>query len=344
MASYEQSVNIVVLGTCRTFLINSGRYMNLQQALVVIGDAHGNDLPVEALETVKSHWAKFYPELECLMDKFIADETSLTDEENALLFFGTLFLAEFKYTPALSKCLTLFSRSDSFLTPLEAVFGDALTELTATLFYNVANDNTQALSDYIVAGHQAMYCKASAIEAVFAQYEMGTIDNTVITSHVTRWLNAFLALPSTNNNFLISVLADYCIVYQLDEFKAQFQSMLDKDIFDTDRITLSEVAAWDNTHGCKVLIGLIVNTNFDLIATLSSWQSYDEAGELMDEEADDTQGFDSLMDEGGLLSSILYDEQTIIDNSVPVSSLPRAGRNDPCPCGSGKKYKKCCLH
>jgi len=21
----------------------------------------------------------------------------------------------------------------------------------------------------------------------------------------------------------------------------------------------------------------------------------------------------------------------------------RAGRNDPCPCGSGRKYKKCCL-
>ena len=22
---------------------------------------------------------------------------------------------------------------------------------------------------------------------------------------------------------------------------------------------------------------------------------------------------------------------------------PKVGRNDPCPCGSGKKYKKCCL-
>ncbi|MCY2987047.1 MAG: SEC-C metal-binding domain-containing protein [Planctomycetota bacterium] len=21
----------------------------------------------------------------------------------------------------------------------------------------------------------------------------------------------------------------------------------------------------------------------------------------------------------------------------------RVGRNDPCPCGSGKKYKKCCM-
>ena len=22
---------------------------------------------------------------------------------------------------------------------------------------------------------------------------------------------------------------------------------------------------------------------------------------------------------------------------------PKVGRNDPCPCGSGKKFKKCCL-
>lgn len=27
----------------------------------------------------------------------------------------------------------------------------------------------------------------------------------------------------------------------------------------------------------------------------------------------------------------------------PVArALPKTGRNDPCPCGSGKKYKKCC--
>ncbi len=25
-----------------------------------------------------------------------------------------------------------------------------------------------------------------------------------------------------------------------------------------------------------------------------------------------------------------------------VRTAPKAGRNDPCPCGSGKKYKKCC--
>ncbi len=27
-----------------------------------------------------------------------------------------------------------------------------------------------------------------------------------------------------------------------------------------------------------------------------------------------------------------------------IRATPKAGRNEPCPCGSGKKYKKCCLH
>jgi len=26
----------------------------------------------------------------------------------------------------------------------------------------------------------------------------------------------------------------------------------------------------------------------------------------------------------------------------PIRALPKVGRNDLCPCGSGKKYKKCC--
>jgi uncharacterized protein YecA (UPF0149 family) len=28
--------------------------------------------------------------------------------------------------------------------------------------------------------------------------------------------------------------------------------------------------------------------------------------------------------------------------AAPVKAPPKIGRNDPCPCGSGRKYKKCC--
>jgi hypothetical protein len=32
-----------------------------------------------------------------------------------------------------------------------------------------------------------------------------------------------------------------------------------------------------------------------------------------------------------------------VDVAEPIRAEPRVGRNDPCPCGSGKKFKKCCL-
>ena len=37
--------------------------------------------------------------------------------------------------------------------------------------------------------------------------------------------------------------------------------------------------------------------------------------------------------------------ETHVPTQKPVQRAgPGVGRNDPCPCGSGKKYKKCCLH
>jgi SEC-C motif-containing protein len=30
------------------------------------------------------------------------------------------------------------------------------------------------------------------------------------------------------------------------------------------------------------------------------------------------------------------------DGPAPIKSAPKVGRNDPCPCGSGKKFKHCC--
>ena len=34
--------------------------------------------------------------------------------------------------------------------------------------------------------------------------------------------------------------------------------------------------------------------------------------------------------------------QTSAVKAQPVRVEQKPGRNDPCPCGSGKKYKKCC--
>ena len=38
----------------------------------------------------------------------------------------------------------------------------------------------------------------------------------------------------------------------------------------------------------------------------------------------------------------IEDQWFYLDGEVDSSSQVKVGRNDPCPCGSGKKYKKCC--
>jgi len=194
-----------------------------------------------------------------------------------------------------------------------------------------------------------MYCKASAIEAVFAQYEAGIIDDFVLSAHVTRWLATFSALPSSTNSFLMSALADSCIEYQLDNFKEQFialcdQKIADKSVFDEDRFKYDEVKAWHRAGTPMLIESGMIQTDFNVVTTLCAWASDDSEDKELDSSVnEDFEGFESLMGEGGLLSNILYDENTILENSVPVSSLPTVGRNDPCPCGSGKKYKKCCI-
>ena len=37
----------------------------------------------------------------------------------------------------------------------------------------------------------------------------------------------------------------------------------------------------------------------------------------------------------------LYVDGDVVKNA-PAKRVETAGRNDPCPCGSGKKYKRCC--
>ena len=38
----------------------------------------------------------------------------------------------------------------------------------------------------------------------------------------------------------------------------------------------------------------------------------------------------------------LVGDQGELPDEPYVRAEPKVGRNDPCPCGSGKKYKKCC--
>ncbi len=82
-------------------------------------------------------------------------------------------------------------------------------------------------------------------------------------------------------------------------------------------------------------------------------ESYDEASEVKLDIVYETLLFNMFAAKADYLygleewSSILtkVQQEAIYDRyrrSRTVVKDPKIGRNDPCPCGSGKKYKKCC--
>ncbi|WP_316250575.1 DUF1186 domain-containing protein [Catenovulum sp. 2E275] len=316
--------------------------MNVEQILAAFTQADDNELPLAGIEAAKANWALFYPELVKVIDEFIAEPASLSAERQNILFYGTFLLAELKYTPALDKVLELFACQDTFLTPIESVFGDTLTELVPSLFYILADGNPEVLSDFILGDHLAMYSKGSAIEVVFAQFEAGVVSRAQLVDYISLWKNTFLISTGITHNFLMSVLATSCIDYQINEFKNEFIALCNKKVFDEDRASLAEIKAWDDTDGLKQIELGFIQADFNLVETFESWGMKDEGATLS--EASVEEEMRRLLGENNPFANTIFDEDFIMENSVPVSSLTKVGRNDPCPCGSGKKYKKCCLH
>jgi preprotein translocase subunit SecA len=53
-------------------------------------------------------------------------------------------------------------------------------------------------------------------------------------------------------------------------------------------------------------------------------------------------GVTSATGGGGNPSDVVSEASEAVSKAKPVRTGPKVGRNDPCPCGSGKKFKQCC--
>ena len=77
-------------------------------------------------------------------------------------------------------------------------------------------------------------------------------------------------------------------------------------------------------------------------------QSEDQLGQVAQEIESRAESISNLTytapTETGEVQTTL-DVQTVLRAAgavaAPAGQVPRVGRNDPCPCGSGKKYKQC---
>ena len=67
---------------------------------------------------------------------------------------------------------------------------------------------------------------------------------------------------------------------------------------------------------------------------------YDPSDTLVDVKVQKINVKDLCADPQKVKSMVGEVEERVVSRLIRESGVP--GRNDPCPCGSGKKYKRCC--
>lgn len=205
---------------------------------------------------------------------------------------------------------------------LDRFLGDASTETLSKIVAGVFDGNAEALFGAACNREVEGSIRGALVHAATFVAWQGHIDRTAMAAFLER----FAAEPSTPGDELtwlawsdaIALLGFRHLEPLVSE--AEKSDRLEDGLFDREKFEAvlagAEQAAGDRSRFDQAYLGYID----DVMAALEWFPSYGG------DQADDRDGADHE------------------PPSLPVTNPWRhVGRNDPCPCGSGKKAKRCCL-
>lgn len=287
--------------------------------------------PAEALLAAKNQWTEFWPHIAALMQRMQADE-ELADDEYQLLFYGVMLLADVADLTQAPAFMQWVDTADGLGSDLEYTLGDAMTEDLATMLFVLSAGQQAPLQQLLLSEKAGIYVKAAALAALFAQLELIQQQGQVIdTTELTALLQQVINVASRHGQkFVLAEMAIWCINFGLQQFKPVFALLLRQNKVDIAVISSREISRWQLAHCEKPLASGLVRPSFDVMS-LQHWLAFQPlSAEATSPEAN---------------SAEATDEPLTVLSAAPVTNLKgQIGRNDACPCGSGKKYKKCCLN
>lgn len=297
--------------------------LQLSSEQTIAADSEQLLFPATALQAAKACWQDFWPHISRLMLRMQAEE-ELTDAEYQLLFYGVMLLVDQADTSKAAAFFQWVDTSDELGSDLEYTLGDAMTEDLATMLYVLAAGQQAPLHQLLLSDKAGIYVKAAALSALFAQWELATQQQQAFAQDglIEVLAQAITIAAKRQQKFVLAEIAIWSITFGLEQFKAPFQLLLRQNKVDTDVIKTREISRWQLVDSEKPLAAGLVRPNFDVMS-LQQWVAFQPAAEF---------------DETALLRPA-----TVPASTQPIGAKTSVGRNDLCLCGSGKKYKKCCL-
>jgi len=282
--------------------------------------AAAEKVPVATISACLADFDAVAPSLRDLLSR-AANEEVLSEAEEQVLFWGVHILALGRDRSCFKPMLKLLSRAEE---DLDNLFGDALNETLPSAVVNMFDDDSAALFDLLAKRDISGFVKWNLFDALaFLTFE-GKVEKDRTEAFLIRFDAESLA---DEEDYAWVGWQDAISLLGLRSLAERVERRSHQDLlidffgegpkaFYEDLEAAEQAAPDDMSRFKKCHIGYL-----DDIGEALSWMNF---GTREDED--------------------IYPEVSNRPSAEPLLNPWRnVGRNDPCPCGSGKKYKKCCL-
>ena len=241
-------------------------------------------------------------------------------------FFALYLLAQFREKRAYPAIVKMFSAPGEI--PFELA-GDTSTTSLSRILASVYDGNASCLKGMVENEQVNEFVRASAIDTFLVLENTGQMPRGEVVEYFKSLFQGRLQrTPSYTWSGLACAVADLPAPELLEEVRlACVDDLVDPGVVGFEEIKRDLVAAKPRRRQPSRLIT-------DAIAELEWWFTFNEKNSWPASESPEIAP--------SLPSPSTSPEPTYVPPKPFVREDPKIGRNDPCPCGSEKKYKKSC--
>lgn len=282
---------------------------------------------VEDLELILSDTKQRYPYYENLRDEEL-EEGFLDAPLHAIMLLG-----ELQSKASLPAILEWLSQPGEVV---EFWLGDHQTETIWEAFYKLLPNDMQAINAFLRNPSVDMSIKATLTDA-FTQLALHQPQhrNEVVKMYADLF-DYYKGTEKEDDKEFLSFAVGCALQMKATELLSQITALYDAgavyEYVNGSKIEALKILTKDERDYTRTILP-IADRYQEIITT---WAGYTEKHEeLEDSELEDE--FEEDLDWRPIPRDRDKDEPELL----PIRTEPKIGRNDPCPCGSGKKYKKC---
>lgn len=293
---------------------------------VIMRELARNDMfPSDAMAAATEQRDVMAPVFIALLDRISRQRSgAMSDADLMALIPATYLLTQWRETRAYHPLLRLLRRPTK---TVDLTLGDAVTESAFRMVAGTFDGDLNPLFDAILDLSADDFARGAMMCALVLIAQL----NPTLRPEIENFIRSFLTRqPKAPPDLLIS-WADVVADLGLEDMSETVQAVFDKGQIPKDYYDFSDFLG--DLEATRAAGGVPTSPRYrhglieDAIEELSRWYCY----------------------------SVAYFEKQKAQREnpdprvIPMANFvrdiaPPVGRNDPCPCGSGKKFKKCCLN